>query len=486
MSSTIKRFHEKYFEIIEDYFGIHYEKMKEKGRSPVEAALKSIELYDTTLAVSVVNSLLDELSGLDWNSLENSVKQQSGLKSLVQSPTEALNLDVAKRIALYADTTIFSGFLLNPFRRQWHQLVSPSWRIYAAIRTSLELLEIKDLFLSDISPPIAVLARPTAFSDVEVQKNWRHQADLDSCALFSQVFGKKFSSISEVLEFVSRYKTLDELCKNRKNVKLFVSTSRPEGYDFKKEMHRIMAELYYTNQQSYSGLRDPYLLLVSVGLLTAFVRSTSALFFSCGSLRAEPFVDDSKFWHCLLSKLESDNRLIAGKLGVQGISKDSLVMNALRMSNFKWLGNVPIDGLIRMREEGELQNLRDDLGTGIKDIRIADDEDFVEVTKQVSYNFNQLFKRHKAQVKRLDEKYRRKYSIDATTLVVGGSVSMVSALFPPLAMAAGILGTIIGGGSITQMWRHVIAERSKRRELQRKPIGLLFKTYQDSGQPRLT
>jgi hypothetical protein len=150
-------------------------------------------------------------------------------------------------------------------------------------------------------------------------------------------------------------------------------------------------------------------------------------------------------------------------------------MNALRLDDFSWLGNVPIEGIVKLREDGELQNVRDTLSRGIERIETVSDEDFSEVTRQVGYNLDQEFKRHKTQLKNLDEKFRRKYNFDVASVAVGGSIAVISALFQPLAVAAGI----VGGGSLMKFISDVLAERSKKAELRRKPVALLFEAYED-------
>ena len=481
MSATIRKFHEKYFEIIEDYFGIHYEKMRREGQTIPKATREALRPYNKTLAASVCDTLFDELNRLEWNSIENYLRQHRGIKALFEAPIGSLfSQNLFRRVSLYADTIVFSGTLLQS-RKERFMSLKPVSRIWHVIGSSLALLEMKNLFLADVTPPIVTLASPPAFSNPETVESWKELYQRDGLGLCSDVFGKRFSSTTEIHKFILKQKTLDDLCKKIKSAEFFASY----GSSFRQEVELMMRTVYAVMPDYYIGFKDPDLLVDAIlNLMLGMMGLANSQLISCGSLRAELVADRQRAWRFLTWKLDHDNRFLAEKLKLEGFPRDSLVLNTLQLDSFKWLGDVPFDGIVRMREEGELQNLRDILRNGVKEIETVNDEDFLEVTRQVSYNLNQAFKRHGAQVKRLDEKYRRKYSIDATTLVVGGSIGMVSALFPPLAMVVGILGGVIGGGGIMQIVRHIEEERIERIELQRKPIGLLFRAYQDSEKPK--
>lgn len=148
-------------------------------------------------------------------------------------------------------------------------------------------------------------------------------------------------------------------------------------------------------------------------------------------------------------------------------------MNALELDNFKWLENVPINGIIKIREEGELQNMREILSKEINSLTFSKDEDFVDIAKNVNYNLDLAFKRHNAQINQLDREFRKKYQFDAGTLIVTGSMIVTCAFFPPLS----ILAAIIGGGDMVKILRDTTEERLKREELRRRPIALLFEAY---------
>lgn len=478
MSSTIRKFHEKYFEILEDYFGVHFKQMRNKKQSLPKAVAKSCEAYSNQLADSVCDAFNQELMNIDWRAYSDCIRNLGGTKVLIEGTLtqELAEGNLIKRISLYADTIVFSGVI--PRYHEYLRIrgiskkkVSPIARIFMEITGALTLLGLKEVFFADVEEPIVVISLPLAFSTSDLARSCFKIADHDALELCSHIFGRKFSSLKEFSSFVLKKRNAENLAESIRHPE-FVEANIP----VKDALLTTMKAIAFVEPDAQSQ-KDPELLVKAMNnqVVNATRKSTAQLI-SCSRLKAEPATISLDDWHILKWRFAKDNRILSKKLGMTKISANSQVLNALQLDDFKWLGNVPLEGIVRMREEGELQNLRDLLSKGVREIETVTDEEFVEVTKRVGYNLNEAFKGHKTQVKRLDEEFRRKYDFDVASLIVTGSMGMVSALFPPLAIVAGI----IGGGSMIQIIRHIEEERSRREELRRKPIGLLFQAYQDS------
>jgi len=474
MHRTIEKFHEKYFEILEDYFGVHLKHMKKKGQDLEKAVNESMKAYDEVTAGSVANTFMEETIKLDWQGLQAGIREQGGTKAVHATTTWGLP-DAIKRISLYADTCIIYRIVHHPstvtFER-WH----PFARLGYLMANSLSLLQMKEIFFADVAPPIAILNIPPIATNPDKRKIWKELREQDGLRIFSKLFGVKASSDEEIEKYVAEHKDMDSLFRNLKKINPFTDS---EDYDFRKQVAQMMQAVRYVRHgdpHALSTSKDPSFLLGAIrhALFSSPAQISSQLI-SCGSLRGQPIIYNREDWCILCWKFSEDSRLLSKKAGFTMTPKDFLLVNALNLDNFKWLGNVPIDGIVRMREEGELQEMRDLLGKGIEEIENVSDEEFMEVSKQVSHNLHQTFKQHKSKVKGLDEKFRRKYLLDVATLTVGGSIGVVSSVFPPLAILAGIIGV----GSIKDLLSSVSAKRSKMEELRRKPVGLLFEAYQD-------
>jgi stress-induced morphogen len=157
------------------------------------------------------------------------------------------------------------------------------------------------------------------------------------------------------------------------------------------------------------------------------------------------------------------------------LSKDTLVLNSLQTHEFRWIGNVPLNKIVEMRERGELQDMRELLSRSITEIETATDDEFVEVGRQVEYNLEQAFKKHRNEIQELSESYKNKYKIDVVSVAVTGTLGLISAMYPPLAQIIGFLSSSLAETvSVSKLIRDFFEERKSLRALQRKPVGMLF------------
>ena len=157
-----------------------------------------------------------------------------------------------------------------------------------------------------------------------------------------------------------------------------------------------------------------------------------------------------------------------------------MIINALQQKDLRWLGEVPINKIKMLRERGELADLRDLLSRNIENVENVSDEEFIEVGNQVKYNIEQAMKKHSTDIQDLNEKYRLKYQLGSVSTIVSGTMGFVAAAYPPLALAAGVVSAIAGSGSIITA-KDFLEKREKMKELQRKPVAMLFDAKQKAS-----
>jgi hypothetical protein len=487
MSSALRDFNAKYLKILEDYFGAHYERMKKKGQSIEQASTESMMGYTPQIARSVYESMNEEIARLDWDGVEHRIAQQGGVKALIEAPVESLlSTKSIQRLALYADTVIFAHRKRVSLDAP---LMHPQVVLQGRILQALGLLQAKDLFLADVTPPIAAIVRPFSDARPEAVEGGNRLTEHDFLAIAPEIFDAKFSSYEEVLEFVRLHGTIERLFKDMKKPEALSASARFDGdkagghrqdhaYSLREHIESQMQSIYLVHPNRFAGLGDPELLVTAFEMaIRGNLAVANSQLLSCGRLAAQPSADNDRQWRYLVWKFNHDSKFFAEKFGLKDISKGSLVLNALQLDDFYWLGNVPIEAIVRLREDGELQDIRDTLSRGIERIETVSHEDFSNVTRQVRYNLEQEFKRHRKQLKEVQEKFQRKYDFDVSLVAVGGSIAVMSALFPPLALVAGAVGA--AGGGVMKFISDVLEERSTRLELKRKPVALLLEAHEN-------
>lgn len=470
---------ERYFSILKDYFGplLDWASRKGLGTGP-ESIQATVELYNPSLMKTVMESLHQELVNLDWTAQENTVAGLGGLKTAYlgyayiykKSPT--VTFDFLKKTGLYSDTIIINDPILTELitwqKRGTGEIVS----FHLISQWALRLLAIEDLFSSDLNPPICILGASEVSSFerrnlLGATERFVEENMLPSYA--SDLFGKSFTSSKELRDFLSKIKDFNEFISLVQKPQMLTN---PDG-ELVCENDFLSIREYYS-----SKYETDFSLPVSFWLLLRGRYGWAAHDLILNGNVTSNFITDFKgLWSGLLWLIKNDNHLAFEHLKMKQISKDMLIINALQEEKLKWLGNVPLNKIKELRQRGELQELRDILSKNVKDIANVSDEEFVEVGRRVKYNLEEAFKRHDSEVKGLNEKYRRKYKIDAASIVVSGTLGMVSALFPPFAQAIGAFSGIVGGTSVIQTVKNYLSKREQLQALQKKPVAMLFDAH---------
>jgi hypothetical protein len=468
---------EKYFLILKDYFGPLRDWASRKGYSGSEALKGAMELYSPALMKTTLESLHQELMSLEWSSQETDVAKIGGLKTsylgqmyaYLSNPTSTI--DFLKKTCMYSDTIIINDSILSELltwrKRGTGELIS--FNLVAL--WALHLLSIEDLFSSELDPPICVLA-PCAVVSLEKRNilastdRFINENTVTSYA--SDLFERNFASHQDLMIFLSKIKDFNEFASLVRKRDML---TKPGGEPVAENDYWKVREYYESKYNELFSLPDSFWLL----LRGRYTMPAYDLVVS-GKLASSFATDFPGVWNALLWLIKNDNRLIFDHLKKKPLSKDTLIMNALQQEELKWMGNIPLDKIKELRVRGELQEIRDILGRNIEDIANVNDEEFVDVGRQVKYNIEEAFKKHDAEVKDLDEKYKRRYKIDAVT-IVAGNLGMVAALYPPFVLAASVASGIIGGGSVIDALRSYLEKRDQLQALRRKPVAMLFDSH---------
>lgn len=474
----MSKFVEKYFSILKDYFGVALERIYKKGYSVQERPRAIAEVYDATLFKPMLESLYDELMRLDWVSQEDAVRKIGGVKtsyigSLYMSarPPET-SLDFLKKMCLYSDTLILNDHTLSELITWRRRGTGESLTFLIVATTAIDYLTVEDLFISDVHPPPCTLAPPLIWSleKSDLASTVDHFINESKLSFASDVFGRDFLSSEELVEFLSKMKDFNHFISLAEKPEMVTTL---EGNPFSVEDLQTFKS-YYKSKYFRDCAQNE---LLEAALRARFAPPMFKLM-SDGKFTSNFTTDFRGIWETLKWLLRNNNETAFEHLKEKLISKDNLIMNALQQKDLRWLGNIPLDKIGQLKEKGELQELRELIGKNVQDIKNATDEEFAAVGRQVKYNLDEAFRKHDAEVKDLNEKYRRKYGIDVASLIVSGSLGIVSALFPPIALATGIASGIVGSGSIIGTAKDFLEKREKLRDLQKKPVAMLFDARQ--------
>ncbi len=475
---------EKYFDILKAYFGSLYKWASVKGYSSQNLAACIGELYNPQLMKATLLTLSKDLKELNWNAQMDFVKSIKGQKtgylgnSYLYSNNSEATFEFLRKTALYSDTTIINDPIVSELL-SWEKRGSgdvSSFNLVAQFAVRLILME--ELFTLELDPPLCCLAPCSIISLGQENAYGPTDKFIEEFIVpkyAGSIFKKKFQSSEELTEFLGSFQSFDD----------FISVVQKSGVPFTnpdgsfvtiKDYSRV--KRYYEDKYdtSFDSAKALFLLLRGRYSMAVYDLAVN------GRIATNYATDFKGVWNSFVWMLNSDNLQIAKYSKKKLLSKDTLVLNSLQNREFKWIGNVPLNKIVEMRKRGELQDMRELLSRSITEIETANDDEFAEVGLQVEYNINQAFTKHQSEIKKLSDEYKTKYKIEGFSIAVVGIFSLISAMYPPFAQSIGFLSSsLVETFPVSKLIKDYFEERKTTKELERKPVGILFEARKQSN-----
>jgi len=395
-------------------------------------------------------------------------------------------LDFVKRSLLYADTVIIEdtiGVLALALRHAEPYIASrrPKEIGILSILSALEALRLKKLCIEigDISglPPLIILPGATLSMRKEEYAAFNDLLNKYTLHISSEIFDREFKSFDELDSFISSHKGPWDLAR-RARVKHFLEypdahlnaekylcelMSWAPGFPYellsqklltldylKRVIMRLLREFDVFGKQR--ALKDAYLTCVRGAL-----RRVGTQLWSSGRIRAGPITDLERHWRYLLWMCEHDQALFKKELDF-----DAKILRLIHMPEFKWLGNVDIKDLIRLRKQEALEELRATLRRAFSYAKYASPDELDEVIFDCRQELEKILNTHQKRLHSL----RRDFCLGVSSIAIG----ILSIFCPLLAPVTYILGRL----SVIGVVRAFRSGREWWKERER-PIGILLK-----------
>jgi hypothetical protein len=466
-----------YFSILRDYFGKAY-KLASKKKFDFNSTTKILsDLYDPVVVKPMLMTLGEELKGLNWSAQEVENENMTGLKASYLGSQFSFTQHVSstsdflRKTALYAETVILPDNVLGHLKYSKYVGDPPLDLFFVIGHSAIELLALEHLFTSDTDHPICSLAAPLDLYDKSKSRDkmlneYKKETHL---SYVSDLFGRDFPTYDDFLKYLSSKKTLE---------KMYSSVKKPErllnpGGDplTLRQIKNIKIDF-----ETIHGKIAPPEFVFNFAVTDQCNYVIDELH-KKGKHRSALATDMNGFWSTLTWLINNDNKMIFEKTNTSRLSKDELIINALQQDDLNWLGAVPINKLLALRANGELDDLRELFSENVEAIMNASDDEFFEVGQTVKYNIEQAMKQHSKEVRTLDEKYKQLYkigSIGLASMVVTGTMAFISSVYQPLSYASSISSSVVGGLSGFQTAKEYLSLRNQQKELKAKPVAILF------------
>jgi len=470
---SLYQIQESYFNFLEANFGEFHRAVLEKKTDPNQAAHFFSNKED--FVKNFTSCLPDLMKYIHdfWESLGDAVsihlEDEMNLKAAFGGDLfPSYTKNISSTCSLYIDTIILPCPLMRC--SNLINLWSPKETTYFLLKHCINALNYKELALATELPIVAILPDYSVFK--EHHQEYLHRiSERDTLKHLEALFGRKFESLDDALDFSKTITTPDELLKRMANHELLLFDTEWNGSKL-EQINRYMSEQKSIN----SKIAGNHLGKIIVSKCYGRMSQANDLLIRSQSLRATPLIDAETSWRYYNWKLGYDsqeiNDDIDGKINLH-------IVRALQSGASKeltWLGNISPQDIIKIRKSDDSGEIRQILSGGLKELVELNSNNFFRTSDQIIDNINKEIDKHQAKLRELRDKKMKFYGIDvASCLVVGGISIAASFMNPALAALAAGIGWSGFAPSPKEVKNDFGDLQREEKEIKESATGLFFK-----------
>lgn len=504
MPATITSIQRDYFLLLQSHFQKEYDQIAKASRDPSfdftafcdqvfqEARGSRLVVFDHVLGnVSTlflrIRDLLQEVAKF-WRDHGNNLivaLQSSECQCIVwQNPDVHGSVAYAKAFGVYFDTVCVRDPLLYASRRlnevyesHAHGSVTPNPEFLAnkALLDSLSLLLLQPLCVCSAEYPVAVVFPGNGEFDYA-------PANIDDLAreFVNDCYGINCRTYKETIDYFQRNDFESLVSKAECGLmpgfrEALDNRMRAVPSDSGSLEERVFNAIS-NSQQTYSthghNINNP-----QQALLTTLSRTHATINLLLGegaSINGDIGLEPTE-WPIFRWQIESNARTYSDR---SFFSQELASMKLITSPDLYWLRLVELDDLVRVREEGRMEELRQLFRISSKKLRTSDVDGFENACNVAKDNLLRQLDEHSKEVKASTRKNRSNLFKGVTSLTVAGAITIAGIAVPaamPLSIAAGAFSLIVGTPSIRSVINEHLRGQRERDERLSRPIGVLWK-----------
>ncbi len=480
--SSLRQIMTAYFDGLEELFGGPFKQMKQHDVTPADLADDLSSDGDALRAFEAESENFFGAMIEFWDRyrsvVDRHVTELKGLKAVYGGDLfpSYYTGSIASSTALYMDTVVIPDPVLRI--ADFRPYLEPKNALRFTAKHALNALTYRELALAEVEPPIVVIVSDPLSFDAPRVKRLESLADQDLLLHMGRVFGRSFTSRSELLEFLKQFSDLHQIAAATKDSqRILFDLDWPN--DVVEQFQRLDRQ---TNSQFSRSFRSRMTNLAPGEALAHHLHSrlmqANDIVLSSQRLGGTPIVDAPTSWQYLLWKYEYDLARAPAANSPQAVH-DLLIAKALhseREDGTLRLLRASPNVLIELRRNGALAELRDVMRKGFEDITLASASDIETVTNAVVANINAAMLEHQARLEKLARSGVKWYGLEVAPMIVSASISIVGAATGNVEMAtAGAVANTLGLATLKDVVKSGKQILSDYKYLRRSATGILFR-----------
>lgn len=359
--------------------------------------------------------------------------------------------DMVRKSGLYVDTLLVPDPMLSLKTYFDRSVLDRNTLLRQLVKHAFNISALRDLLTTrfDIPPVVVVpvsIERIAETSDHAVIENGE-----SGFVNYAQLlFGKSFSDVAHALEFFDSFKTPEALITGIvDNGRLPPAVRTLDGLSNHLQHIGHYDSGHFPNSGSVGGKLGWY-------SLSQHIRVQEHGHY-CELLGAEPIYDYELPWFYY--------HAAHAEIGI-----DAGIANAIQKDEFQWIQRVPIQAIVELRKDEDLEYMRVLLRRGITDLKVRRDSELISVAAELERSFADAFARQKTDATRLRKKVKKILRKDIPITSAGALIGFVPYLGIPVSLA-------LAGRDIAS---HIEGRRKAKKELatnEKSVISILMESY---------
>jgi hypothetical protein len=405
---------------------------------------------------------LSEFNKNNGVELFSEAKKLGGLSFVLGGSSRFLQsqFDSIRKVALYADTALIPDPILpwieNP-------RVEERFRNVLFLETAFALLQLKPLVDADLPYP-AVVVFPSYEKSLEtLDTTTQNQINALALGILSAYLGRAFTTFPELADFAVTNESDFLAAVDR--YRLFIAPGAEIGQPLQEGLESYLEAIReWRSDEHISELSNLPRGMLLLNALMERITPQYHLLENAEELSSCPMVCLPAHWHYYSLAC----KFFEQRLKAQGVL-DEATINTVRGINqpeLKWLGNIPVEGLVDLRRNNENETFRKALKDRISELHGAALSDLNRITSEVCRSIASLLNAHNGRIGEIEKKYQSKYR----NIAIGSWATLAATLVPALAPIAGITAPLALGGTYLNA---KLSERKERAKAARSLMGIL-------------
>ena len=471
-SASLSEIQNIYFNIIEQNFGHFYKIMDERNLTPHDAGRaltqnpETVEKLTENLEefLAVIDEYWSEVGEIAQIHIEDMHGNIKGIFGGDLFPSHDEN--IASKCGIYTDTII----LPDPFLRSKHIFAhyGKEDKAYYLIKHAMNLLQYKTLACAAVDVPIVVILPDYSALESD-EKEFCHKLGQEDALIHSgRLFGRTFESVDELLEYAG---TLDTIERTVAEIEApdRVLFNTEWGKDPATQIQKALNSKHFKEL----GVDTPGAILAMQSVMRMSI--SNEILIRASRLNGTPIIDAPTSWQYLTWKMEYDVARIEQKTNL----KDLYILKGLQDlagSDMQWIGNIPIEALVEVRQQGAMDEIRNILGNGVSELISSNPTNFHRSRDQIFDNIREAFQQHQRKINTLRDKKWEFAGHDIFSWLVTGSLGITAAVtgVPVWGLAAIAANQLLDAPKLRDIPQSIRYLADENNKIQKSPVGMLF------------